>query len=61
MGGQVHRCPWQSQKGSYGGRGGGKQQSLNLAYTSGEENENAKLPKVQELSYRANNKYYSDD
>jgi hypothetical protein len=33
-----------------GGRGGGKQQSLRLAQTWGGENENAKVPKLQELS-----------
>jgi hypothetical protein len=38
------------KKGGYGGEGGGKQQSLRLAQTWGGENDNAKVPKLQELS-----------
>jgi len=43
------------KKGGYGGRGWGKPQSLHLAQTSGGENDNAKVPKVQELSDSASN------
>ena len=38
------------KKGGYGGGGGRKQQSLRLGQTSGGENDNAKVLKVQELS-----------
>jgi len=41
------------KKGSYRGRGEGNQKSLSLAQTLGGENDNAMVPKVQELSYSA--------
>jgi len=38
------------KKGSYGGRGGGNQQSLHLAQTSEGDNDNAKVTEVKEVS-----------
>jgi hypothetical protein len=49
------------KQGSYGGGRGGKQQSLRLAQTLGGENDNAKVPMVQELSDSASDDDDSDD
>jgi hypothetical protein len=49
------------KKGGYESRGGGNQQSLHLVRSSGRENVNAKVPKVQELSDSASDDEHSDD